>query len=188
MSNAATIVVLCEDQQSRVFAERALVRRGYDRRGIRVEMAPPGAQSAEQYVREAYPRQVRFLRTRAATKGLLVHVDADPGHSVAGRHAELAASLLASGQSARKSKEPIAELVPKRNIETWIHALDETLSPGLARPLDEEQAYPKFDKHQSRCALAAVAFAEHARANTVPDAAGAVPSLLDGIEEFRRLP
>lgn len=187
MSRGATIVVLCEDQQSRVFVERALVRRGYDRRGIRVEMAPPGAQSAEQFVRDTYSRQVRFLRSRAATKGLVVHVDADPTHTVAQRHAQLAVTLLAAGEPARGPLEPIAELVPKRNIETWIHALDPSLSPAVRRPLGEEVAYPKLER-ESECAAAAEAFADHARLRTSPAAADAVPSLVDGLSEFRRLP
>jgi hypothetical protein len=188
MPKGATIVVLCEDLQSRVFVVRVLARMGHDRRSIRVEMAPPGEGAAERYVREQYPSWVGFLRSRSSTKGLVVHIDADPTHTVAERHAELATSLSGAGKSPRGPREPIAELVPKRNIETWIYALDPSLAADLPKPLDEVEAFPKLVDRESRCAVAAEAFADHARRRTEPAAAATVPSLLDGLAEFRRLP
>lgn len=188
MSKGATLVVLCEDLQSKVFVVRALAKLGYDRRAIRVEMAPSGEGAAEKYVREQYPVWVGFLRSRSATKGLIVHIDADPTHTVDERHTELAASLSAASKSPRETREPIAELVPKRNIETWIYALDPPLAAGLSKPLDEVEELPKLAQRESRCAAAAEAFADHARLRTIPAAADAVPSLVDGLGEFRRLP
>ena len=184
MSRGARVVVLCEDQQSKVFIEEALLARGYDRRAIRSVVAPSGRGAGERFVRSHYPEWRAFLRSRPATKGLAVHIDADPTHTVAERHAELAGALKASGQDPRDETEPIAELVPKRNIETWIHALDTSLGTSV---LDESDAYPKL-AYPSACAAAARAFADHARLSTTPSTAEAVPSLLDGLQEFRRIP
>jgi len=122
-----------------------------------------------------------FIRPQAAT-GLVAHLDADD-KTVAERHAELAKSLQKAGEHPREDGEPIIELVPKRNIETWLYALDASLSGG---PLDEETKYSKFKDSESRCAKAAEAFADHARKNTEPSNAKSVPSLLDGLAEFKR--
>ena len=83
--------------------------------------------------------------------------------------------------------EPLAELVPKRNIETWIYALDATLAARLTTRLDEVEAFPKLRHHESRCATAAEELADHARAGTAPETAAQVPSLNDGLAELRRL-
>ena len=47
---------------------------------------------------------------------------------------------------------------------------------------------PKLKGKESNCATAAQAFAQHAKQRTEPPTAAAVPSLLDGLDEFRRLP
>lgn len=136
--------------------------------------------------------ELSFMLLPGSSRYVLSHgrrrVDpADPTHTVAQRHRQLAEALRGAGESAREPAEPIAELVPKRNIETWIHALDGPLSRDLARPLDEETAYPKLER-ESECAGAAQVFADHARAGSVPGVADAVPSLRDGHAELRRLP
>lgn len=53
--------------------------------------------------------------------------------------------------------------------------------------LDERTEYPKL-KYPGECADAARAFADHAREHTAPERAVEVPSLIDGIAEFQRLP
>jgi hypothetical protein len=125
------------------------------------------------------------MAARAAI-GLLVHVDADT-RTVAERHSHLAAALAESRQSPRGEREAIAVLVPKRNIETWVYALDEGLASKHGVTLDEETDFRKLER-QRACASAAAVFADHARQNTRPDAATEVPSPLDGLKEFRRLP
>lgn len=78
-------------------------------------------------------------------------------------------------------------MVPKRNIETWIYALDTGLAGCPAGPLDEQTAYRKLHQHQTDCAAAARAFADHEARETLPAAANEVPSLRDGLSEFARL-
>ena len=180
---------MCEDQQSQVFIVRALRHHGVQRWEIKTAPLPSDATggAGEQFVRERYLDQVRAVRdqNRRGPVSLVVHIDADPKLTVAERHAELAEQLRAAHEKPRQPAEPIAELVPKRNIETWIHALDETLSAGLDRPLDEERAYPKLD-YPSDGAAAAESFARHARKNTAPEVARTIPSLADGLAELRR--
>lgn len=78
-------------------------------------------------------------------------------------------------------------MVPRRNIETWIYALDDALAQTIETPLDEHVTYPKLD-YSSDCTDAARTFADHARHRTDPPRAAQVPSLRDGIVEFQRLP
>jgi hypothetical protein len=191
VSSSAQFVVLCEDLQAQVFICRALIRAGANTRRIRKVSLPStvAGGAGHAYVVANYPREVKaFRRQNASTStGLIAHIDADPTHTVARRHAQLADALKRAGERARQPTEPIAELVPKRNIETWIYALDVSLSADQGKSLNEVEAYPKIAL-PSECAKAAEAFADHAHLNTTPQTAGSVPSLLDGIAEFRRLP
>lgn len=185
-SQGAQFVVLCEDLQSQVFIRRALIHAGVNSRRIRIVALPStvGGGAGHAYVIQHYPDEVKAFRTQnaKAATGLVAHLDADD-KTVAERHAELAKSLQKAGAHPREDGEPIIELVPKRNIETWLYALDASLSGG---PLDEETKYSKFKDSESRCAKAAEAFADHARKNTEPSNAKSVPSLLDGLAEFKR--
>lgn len=188
MSDRAQFVILAEDLQAQVFVRRALLEWGAKPRRIRAVPLPSrtGGGAGHAYVLAKYPGEVIALRRQYAASALVVHIDADD-RSVADRHRQLADSLGAAGADARGADEPIAELVPRRNIETWIYALDDDLTSRLDRPLDETTAYPKLE-YESACAPAAETFAEHAREHSEPGHAGAVPSLLDGLDEFRRLP
>jgi hypothetical protein len=103
------------------------------------------------------------------------------------RHDQLAEALGATGLRARDPREAIAELVPKRNIETWIYSLDEDLAVTMGEALNETDAFPKLE-YESQCCRAAGRFAEHSRRGTKPEAAADVRSLLDGLSELARLP
>jgi hypothetical protein len=192
MSDQAQFIVLCEDLQSQVFIRRALMKRGASSRRIYCEALPStsGSGAADAYVIKKYPGQVKAFRARnsKASTGLVVHVDADPAQTVPRRHAQLAETLKKSDLPPRGKDEPIAELVPKRNIETWIYSLDSSLLSGLGEAPDENTEYRKLRGHESDCASAAEAFAEHARQHPSPSTAGLVPSLRDGLREFGRLP
>lgn len=184
MSDRAQYIILAEDEQGQTFAYQALIASGANRRRIR-KVALPAAGGGHGFVLARYPDEVIALRGQHASTGLVVHIDADD-HTVIERHRELADRLAGAGEPARTPKEPIAELVPRRNIETWIYALDEDLAASHA-PLDEVTAYPKLD-YASECKRASQTFAEHARHHTDPSRADQVPSLLDGLAEFDRLP
>jgi hypothetical protein len=191
VSSGARFVVLCEDKQSQVFIYRALVARGVNRREIHKEPLPSesGGGAGDAFILAKYPDQVRAFRTRVARAGtgLVVHVDADPLETVADRHDQLAAKLDEAGQPRRRPGEAIAELIPKRNIETWIYALDPDLAAELRQPLDEENECPKLRRNESACSRAAAAFAIHSRNGSMPPIVESIPSLADGLGEFRRL-
>jgi hypothetical protein len=191
VSDRAQFIVLSEDQQAQVFIRRALIKTGAKRRRIRciepASVTDGGAGDA--YVIKKYPLEVKAFRSQSASAstGLVVHIDADPRKSVEERHRQLAAALTDTQLSTRGQDEPIAELVPKRNIETWIYALDNSLPSHPGKSLTEVDEFPRL-RYESDCSVAAEAFGEHARKGTVPPSAKVVPSLLDGLKEFRRLP
>jgi hypothetical protein len=180
MPEGVQAIVLCEDLQAWVFVRRMLMELGYDSHRIRVIPYPAdGRGSGEQHVRERYPGELRthrsrVTRTRAA---LIVHVDADV-LSIQERHATLDHELERADVVLRTPDEAVAVLVPKRNIETWIHFFLE------GPPVDEEGDYAKYDR-ESEAWPASRDFAKHVRQGSQP--AGAPPSLLGGIEEGRRL-
>lgn len=189
---SAQYVVLCEGLQAAVFIRRALRAGGVEPRRARLLPLPitpdgSGDGAGDQYVINRYPSELAAWRQKNASvrTRLIVHIDAD-GNTVASRHAQLASAAEDAGVAGRRPDDPVAELVPKRNIETWIYALDPTLLPG-PRVLDESTAYPKMDRDQAACETAAARFAEHAKAGGPPPMAAQVPSLGDGIREFARL-
>jgi hypothetical protein len=188
VNKRAQYVVLCEDLQAQVFIRRVLLRCGVTR--IRCLPLPSTAVrgAGDDYVRKRYPRELQAWRAQraAAATGLVVHIDADPGNTVAQRHAQLADAARQAKIAPRGPDDAIAELVPKRNVETWIYALDPTLAPRPAQ-LDEHTEYRKLKDREHLAGAAATHFADHARAGTSPPEAAAVPSLTDGLSEFRRL-
>lgn len=187
MSDRAQYTILAEDIQSQVFFRRALLAGGAKPGRIRLLPLPDGNGAGDAYVREQYPPQVRALRRAAAATGLIVQIDAD-SNSLAMRKAELDKALHGASIPRRTDIDRIALLVPRRNIETWIYALDSTLRVDRDVELDEVQSYPKLKGRESDCDRAARAFAEHAKKGTEPETVAQVPSLRDGLAEWRRLP
>jgi hypothetical protein len=180
MPSSIYAVVLCEGLQDWVFCRRVLTTLGIAGRDVYPVISPAGKGSGEQFVRENYAKEVAAIRARLARRraALLVQTDADV-LTVAARAKTLANALLAAEVPARGPQEPVAILIPKRNVETWIHFY---LS-GL--PVDEQTVYPKFTGRESECWPAAEAFAENVRNPTVP--VGAPPSLPLALVETRRL-
>lgn len=135
---ASEVVVLCEDSQHRVFLYRMLKRSGISSHRIRVENARPGVGSAEQFVRDRYPIEVKAHRSAANSLEvrLIVMIDAD-SYTFQQRQRQLASSLRDDQVERRAHRECIAILIPRRNIETWIHSLKGAL-------VDETTLYPKF--------------------------------------------
>jgi hypothetical protein len=119
MSRNVTAVVLCEDKQSRTVLYRYLKHeRGFER--VRVLPLPAGQGCGSQHVRENYAREVRRQRDRSVAAVLIVHIDADH-HTVPDCHRELANELMKSGMDPREHREPIALVVPRWEMETWLH-------------------------------------------------------------------
>ena len=144
MSRNVQIVLLCEDTQQETFGRRFLRKMGWSTRNLRVEKAPAGIGSAEQFVRKRFPEELRLYRHGGhhASRALLVMMDGD-NRGVDGRIAELDAACGQSDVPSRRSGEHVLVFVPTWRIETWLaylggEAVDERKRdyPRLARQGD----------------------------------------------------
>ena len=139
MSEYTQVVILCEDHQQEVFARHFLTKCGINRRRIRVRVAPGGKGSGEQFVRQKYPEEIQYLRSRSYLNiALAVLVDADT-RSVRDRLRQLDDELVSKSLPRRQSDEKIGIFVPKRNIDTWIRYLQ-------GETVNEVEAYPRLEK------------------------------------------
>ncbi len=175
----ARIIIVCEDIQHRTFLYRLLKELGFSTRRFRIEQAPSGKGSAEQWVRESYADEVAVYRRKSSHMdiGLIVMMDAD-AYSVQERQRELQQQLSSCDLARRKSAELISLLIPKRNIETWIYALQ-------GRDVNERDAYPKLDRERD-CQPAVDALVRHIGSAC---AELNLPSLQQGCQELQeRLP
>jgi len=179
MSRVAQVVLLCEDQQQKVFFYRLLKRLGYSQWDIHIRQIPEGKQSAEQYVREHYPEEVKGHRLNTVSCCLVVGIDADR-YTCKQRYTQLENALTHESMPNRQSVEPIAIFIPKRNIETWIKFL---LDGGT---VNEDTVYPHLAGHESDCHPAVDRFLEFAK--QVPPPINCPPSMLQGFEELQRIP
>ena len=123
MKRCVQIVLLCEDAQHEAFVRRFLSATGWKTRTLRVEKAPAGRGSAEQYVRRQFPRELKAHRLRHVNQALVVILDGDLV-GVAGRIRQLNEACETAGIDARTPDERIAVFVPTWNIETWFSYLD----------------------------------------------------------------
>jgi hypothetical protein len=177
-SKRVTIIVRCEDLQQRCFIYRYLLKKGFQKHGIDIENSPKGKGAATQWVLQQYPSEVQAHRSGPpSARGLISIIDADVD-SVEKRKQQHDHALTASGLASRASTESIAIVVPKRNIETWVHHL-------LGKPnINEEDSYTKFRGEERQCAPAAEEFARRCpNAMQLND----LPSLRDGCAELQRI-
>jgi len=174
----AQFVILCEDRQQEVCVRHFLLERDVPRWKIRVAKNPVGRGAGEQFVRGKYPDEVRAYRRRTAyqTVALIAVIDADT-RTVEERMRWLDKMLVDDAQPKRAPTEKIATLVPKRNIETWIHYF----KTGLA---DEDKIYPRLRK-EGDCVKDVRRFASSDCFNKLP--APAPPSLRTACDELRRV-
>jgi len=135
MSRNVQLVLLCEDRQHEVFCRRFLKKAGWSTRRMRVEIAPSGRGSGEQFVRERFPTELSAYRSNRniLAEGLIVILDGD-NRGVDERMKELDLECRRTGFSPRNEEDKgVAVLVPTWNIETWLAYLsgenvDETRS------------------------------------------------------------
>jgi hypothetical protein len=175
-SGRVKIVVRCEDIQQRVFIYRFLCRKGIAGHDIKIVHCPGG--DGKQFVLKQYPIEVKALRSGPpASKALVSMIDGDDS-TPADRKKQHDEVLAAEGQAVRQSDERIAIVVPKRNIETWIHHL---LGESGINEVDE---YRKFRGEERRCAPAAEEFARRCPNHLGDDD---LPSLKDACLELQRV-
>jgi hypothetical protein len=182
VSSPSQVIVLVEDQRHQMLIRRYLLGKGLSFHQLRFSPPHLWEGSGEQRVRQSYPGEVKALRKRQAKAqtALIVVIDADTG-TVEDRLRQLADALAAQQVSAiDPNAEPIARLVPKRNIETWILCLNQ-------EPVDEESDYKKTRNDWNHLIPpAAENFIEWARPS-VELPAHVVQSLRQGIEELLHL-
>lgn len=174
------VIVLCEDRQQEVFIRQWLMSHGFQRRAITVRDIPVGRGSGEAHVRHEYPNEVKALRQvnsySEVGRALVTIIDADK-FTVKERHDELERKLRDAQLAPRQPNEQIAILVPKRNIETWIHHLR-----GVA--VDEENAYPKLTE-PSDCKPDVRQFVKQTTTGNLQTSA--LPSLQMALAEMERI-
>jgi len=181
MPNRSQAIVLVEDEHHKMLLYRYLLRRGLSRYDIRIKPAPVGEGSAEQWIRANFASEVRAHRIRRAktAAALIVVIDAD-AYTLVARLAQLDQELGKVGIPALRPDEPVARLVPKRNVETWILCLSEQL-------VEEATDYKETrDDWNDLIPGASQTLAQWTRPNA--DLPGhCIDSLHRGIGELRRL-
>ncbi len=131
-------VILCEDRAHWHFAPAYLATRGWNTRQLPPRIAPAGAGSGEQWVREKFAQEVMAGENLC----LIAMIDGDKRPDE--RIAKLESSVAGSGLEPRKPQERIAVIVPNRNLESWFAWLD-----GAFRH-EEPDEKPKYRKGASR--------------------------------------
>lgn len=126
-------VVLCEDTRQYHFIAGFLGAKGANPRKIFRSMAPVASGSGEQYVRNAFPEELKGIRKRHAQAILIVCIDQDLKENDRLRYLNL--SCEEKGVTPYCSDDSVIRLVPARNIETWFYFLQEEQLP------DEERDY-----------------------------------------------
>jgi len=112
-------VLVVEDTQQESLLRQALYTRGWTRHDMRVIKNPSGQGSGKAFVLSQFPLELRELRRGLRSSAILAMVDADQ-QTTAEVLAALKESVAESGQGPVATSEPVAQLVPRRNVETWI--------------------------------------------------------------------
>lgn len=156
MSKASQIIILCEDKAHEVFLTRLLKKGwGVKPRAIRVPPYPNGKGSGKKHVEDNVSLETEALRRRHPSTILLVIKDADE-LSVDQARSNLEAKLL----HPRDSTEPIAYIIPKWHIETWIAYLhgenvdeadEDTYKKKYGKISVRKDAHPFIDKLADIC-------------------------------------
>lgn len=169
--------LLCEDRAQQNFVWHWLRAKNVPQRKIRKLPIPAGRKGAgDKFVLDRLPAEVKHLRGRHASSALIVATDVD-SLLVAQRQAQLDATLTEDGQASRGPTERICLLIPRRNIETWVHLLLDHLHPIPANETDDFKEFNTLDD----CREAARRLAKGS------SGAAGLPSLSLGVQELARL-
>jgi hypothetical protein len=195
MSDGVQWILLGEDKQAVTFLRRLVVAMGANaRRVIELPLAATTTGACgSQYVVARYAKELPAFRASVARMNtkFLVHLDADD-RNIAQRQRELAQACEDLGVPPRGPKEAIALLIPKRNLETWIAALDPTqleARRGADPNLPLEERVFRHLSAESGCSGAVEAlihllkFKARTPAPLIPD----LPSLDEAVVELRRV-
>jgi hypothetical protein len=186
MSKPTEVIVLCEDYRHSSFV-LAYLRECRINCRIRPILSPRGRGSAFDWVVRNYPMQVNAYRLAKARKHtwLIVLIDADTG-TVAKRLRQLDLELGRAEEPRLRElntgNELIGRLIPRRNIETWILALN----AHAVNEIDDYKCTRAREDWFPLIPIAAGAFFTLTRPNAdMPE--DLIDSLRHGIDEMRRL-
>jgi hypothetical protein len=149
MSSPSQIHILVEDKRQEMFIRRFLLRRGFDKRKMVFSPVPEGRGSGKQWVHANFANQVRVCRQRnsRASTSMFAMMDADE-LTVARCLSDLDNELVQSTQKPLdKIHDPIARLIPKWSVETWILYLS---SIGASEPSISEDIPYKGSKTEEQ--------------------------------------
>lgn len=110
--------ILCEDRTHEHFVRGLCEHCGLS--PVRVLVAPKGRGSAEAWVRQQYPNEVRLLRQYKDERVALIAITDGDKVGLSQRKNDFAGALAIKGVPPRKIDERIAILVPTWSIETWL--------------------------------------------------------------------
>ena len=178
MSRNVRIVLLCEDVQHEAFAKRLLIALGWQLRDIRIRKSPAGRGSAEQFVRDHFPDELRAVRSKRGEEAyLVVMIDGD-AKGVAGRRTSLNAACDERQIAPFSDDDQVLICVPTWNIETWFAYLD-------GEVVDESRRdYPRLDRPRD-CGPRVQTLADMCSKNTLRSPSP--PSLEDTCARYRRV-
>jgi hypothetical protein len=175
VSRNVQLVFLCEDNQHEAFARRFLKAMGWETRAMRVEKAPGGRGSGEQFVRQRFPLELKAHRTRPVAQALVILIDGDSEGTMARLHT-LDQACRDAGVAQRDDEERVAIFIPTRSIETWLAYLD-------GESVEEDRRnYPRLAR-QRDCQPHVEELAQMCRRGELREPAP--PSLRAACEEYR---
>jgi hypothetical protein len=187
MSKPTAVIVLCEDNRTFSFTRSYLKRCGINR-DVRPVISPRGRGCGFDFVVKSFAAQVNAYKLANARKHtwLFAIVDADTG-TVSQRIEQMNTELKNAQEQRVKAiqieNERIARLVPRRNIETWILALNSTM-------VNETDDYKDTIQSDGKWSVLIPTAAETLFALTRPNAQGSqnlIASLRHAADELRRV-
>ena len=177
MARNVRVVMLCEDSQHETFIRQFLKAR-FNIRDLRVEKAPQGRGSGEQFVRERFPVELKALRSKGAERVYLIVMTDGDDQGVAGRMSLLKAACENAGVAPLRVADRVLICVPTWNIETWLAYLRGEI-------VDESRGdYRKYTR-ESECATEVEALV--AMCNTGALRHPCPPSLQEACDNYRRV-
>jgi hypothetical protein len=174
LADISMFYILGEDSHHRSFIRAWLDSHKISYHRVHVIEPPAGKGGGWNFVLEKCLETIKDAQHRNRVKGktrVIIVIDADDG-SVGERIAQI--NKKAEQIDGLSEGEIVCTLVPKRDIETWVHAL---VNPTIA--VDEQSDYKEKTTTEVKGAARALA--------RLPAAPQHPPSLAQGYEAFKRL-
>lgn len=172
LRDVSMFMILGEDAFHRTFVRQWLAANDVPPRRVHVVEPPADKSGGWKFVVERAADEARAARARnfRAQTRLIVVIDADD-ESLERRHGIVADAIA---EADLQGAGDVCVLVPKRHIETWVHALDPA-DPAV----DESTDYKTKSSDQVKAAARRLA-----RMTAAP---ASPPSLVDGYTQFANL-